>query len=188
MTRQLDLILLDRYEAELRRQGAEIAGVLAPGLDADVANAKVAPLGLTLPAEALTWWGWHDGVTSTSVFGWELGPDVGFFSLDRAVEEHRRVTEVYDPDAEFWSATWLPLTDFGSGMLAIDCSGADLASVRRIDWGVGEFEGPASMAEMVHTWLAALEVGAWSWNREAGSWDRWEPEQIPADLMDTGVV
>jgi hypothetical protein len=79
--RVLDQALPDELEAAWRAHGAEIATVLAPGLSDDPITALVEPLGPTLPAEARSWWGRHDGVTATTVFGWEIGPEVGFSSL-----------------------------------------------------------------------------------------------------------
>jgi hypothetical protein len=59
--RVLDHELLADLEAAWRSQGAEIAGLLAPGLGDEAMAALLQPLGLTLPEEARIWWGWHDG-------------------------------------------------------------------------------------------------------------------------------
>jgi hypothetical protein len=182
--RILDGELLTELEAAWQSQGAEIAGVLAPGLSDEAMAALVEPLGLTLPAEARIWWGWHDGVTVTTPYGWEIGPDIGFYSLAQAVEQYREEREsVNEGD---WPNSWLPFTNFRRGPLIIDCQADERAIVHRVNWEVGHFPGADSMGELVALWLEAMDTGVWSWNPE-GAWHR-AIDLAPPRMADMHVI
>ncbi|HWI74280.1 MAG TPA: SMI1/KNR4 family protein [Baekduia sp.] len=168
MARLLDEALLAQLEAAWQAQGAEIGTVLAAGLSDEAMTALVEPLGLTLPEEARRWWGWHDGVTVTTPFGWDIGADVGFYSLAQAIEQYHEERSAANEGQ--WPDAWLPLTYFRNGPLVIACSAEDVAVVHRVNWGVGVFPGGDSMGEVVALWIEMIETGAWSWNHE-GYWD-----------------
>jgi hypothetical protein len=105
--RLLDSALLAQLEGRWHQQGAEIAGCLAPGLTVDEIDTLVAPFGLDLPQEARTWWGGHNRVTVATPFGWEIGPDIGFYSLPQALDEYRYTIAAGLDDG--WPSDWLPL-------------------------------------------------------------------------------
>jgi cell wall assembly regulator SMI1 len=169
MTRTLDQSLLERLEASWRKEGAEIADALAPGLTESEIDGLVEPLGLRLPKEARLWWGWHNGVTVETARGWDIGPDIGFFSLAQAVAE----LDEYPLSGgnELAPPTWLPLAYAPGGYLALDSAGPDLAPVQRVDIETGFLAGAESMGDLVALWIETIEAGAWSWN-PAGYWDK----------------
>ncbi len=169
MPHLLDDDLLHRLESAWREQGAEIADVLAPGLDVREAEERVhARLGVTLPTEARRWFGWHDGTESSTPHGWDVGPYVSFYSLSDAFE----VLDLpFGAGGETAPSTWLPIAQAPGGLICIDCADPEVAVVHRIDYEVGFRPGAASMGEMVLLWLEMYESGAWSWN-PAGYWNR----------------
>jgi hypothetical protein len=175
MTRTLDPSLLEQLESAWREQGAEIAGVLAPGLSGPEIDELVAPLGLHLPEEARLWWGWHNGVTVETARGWDIGPDIGFYSLAQAVAELDEYPLSGGNDLA--PSTWLPLTHAPGGYLALDSAGPVVAPVHRVDVETGFLTGADSMGDLVALWIDTIEAGAWSWN-PAGYWDR-DPDRAP---------
>ena len=179
----LALDLLNRLEAAWRAQGAEIAGVLAPGLSNAEIDAIVAPTGLDLPDEARAWWGWHDGVSVSTPRGWEIGPDIGIYSLRQAVAE---LQQPLGGGGEEAPVTWLPLAQAPGGPICVDCSEPQSATVHRIDVEHGFFPGAGSMAEMVQVWLDMYDSGAWRWSRDDGRWGQdvsLRPERVAATYV-----
>jgi hypothetical protein len=169
MARLLDTTLLDRLEAAWRAQGAEIMSVLAPGLGDRAMRRALEPLGIDLPEEARRWWGWHNGVTVQTPHGWEIGPEVGFYSLEQAIRQY--FEERASVNEGEWPDHWLPLTRFSHGPLVIDCGDPQTAVVYRVDWEIDDFRAADSMGAMVELWLDMFDTGAWSWN-PAGYWNR----------------
>jgi cell wall assembly regulator SMI1 len=85
----LTVPLLDELKRRWQSQRAPLLARLRPGLSSDGMDALTEPLGLHVPSEARTWWGWHDGAVSdgsavSQVMG---GQHYGFISLQEAVTE-----------------------------------------------------------------------------------------------------
>jgi hypothetical protein len=80
----------------------------------------LADLGLTLPREALAWWGWHDG-SPGEIDPPAVGPPGDrFVSLTEAVKTYREFREMaeslVEPESpaladveERWNRSWLPI-------------------------------------------------------------------------------
>jgi hypothetical protein len=79
---------LEALEAQWRAQGALIVDGLQPGLRDEEMDELTAPLGRTLPTEARTWWGWHDGTASTCG-PQALGLDLLYLPLAGALNMYR---------------------------------------------------------------------------------------------------
>lgn len=113
------------------RQQAPLLSRLQPGLGDAAIDDLVASLGLRVPAEARTWWGWHDGVPASAVVRdreRSIGaPSCPFLPLEEAVEVtlDRRVSaagfEEHPGDEEYWRRDWLVLT-VQRGPVVIDSS------------------------------------------------------------------
>jgi hypothetical protein len=148
------------------------------------------PLGLRLPAEARTWWGWHDGVFAADIT-WakerEIGPDRQFYPLEEAVTRHRRHYEMLegidglDPDY-MWPTGRIFVTSTSNSVVSCDCTVEDgrpspIYCQFTHDWdpdGI-EQQKTASFGELVTWWIEALDQGAWSFNPGKGNWDYdWE--------------
>jgi cell wall assembly regulator SMI1 len=63
--------LLEQLAARWREQGMPIVESLRPGLSDAEMDELTQPLGVLLPREARTWWGWHNGADAGSA---DLGP------------------------------------------------------------------------------------------------------------------
>src|SRR4051812_33459285 len=87
--RLLDGDLLSQLEERWRSQGAAIADRLRPGLSSIEIDEVTAGSGLTLPTEAKTWWGWHDGAADLASGAGQLGPGFFFLPLSAALDERQ---------------------------------------------------------------------------------------------------
>jgi cell wall assembly regulator SMI1 len=175
---------LQRLEVLWGEQKAPIADHLRPGLSIEEMHTIVAPLGINLPTEAETWWGWHDGVSRSGVdvIG---GPHLRFISLVDAVAQYhasraqaeRAALEPGEAD-RIWHPSWFPISDTGAGgVVACDCSVAagSPTPIRTVHWGHKEnSDVPVadSFGQVVGWWITAIERGAWWYDADIGRWDR----------------
>ncbi len=158
-----------RARSSLRRCG------LADGRSDRRAHAEA---GLSLPAEARRWWGWHDGAEPQPPGGpAEVGPDRAFLPLADAVRECRRLRElsweVVPVDAEpDWKASWLPLDNSKIPNL-IDCAVSHEDPVPARSFSVENpsagLPGVRSIGALVMVWIEAVDCGAWAYNRAAAT-------------------
>jgi cell wall assembly regulator SMI1 len=193
--------LLDQLAAQWRKHDAPIARQLAPGLSDTEIDALTAPLGLTVPAEARTWWGWHNGAHNASVL---TSGGKAFPSLDRCVSlaarmrdmaydvtrPHRLSATAADEMArEVWNWDWLPLCEDGVGtMLVIDAAAdspaRDVCAVwyRAHDQSSDQAVVVApSIGALVREWTRVLETSTGSVIPETDQWAL-EFETLPVDF------
>lgn len=106
---------LDKLDEHLRRQGAQIADVLEPGLsEHDIDDAVMDSVGLRLPAEARTWFGWHNGTRRLTLADGCPGAaylPTGFtvLSLAQAIDDcrsRRTIARDQESDGVFTAAEW----------------------------------------------------------------------------------
>jgi hypothetical protein len=195
----LSLDQLEQLKEKWRQQGAPIPDHLRPGLSDDEMDSLTAPIELTLPTEARTWWGWHDGVDIHEGYpAAQLGPRHDFYTLEHAVGQYRFVREMWhdiDPDKidYWWRPTWFPIT-FGNGYIRFDCDVPSRAPAP-IYWthshdhdhhGLTHPRVP-SFGVMVDWWLDAFECEAWRYDADAGRW-RYDYALLPPERELTGLV
>lgn len=178
MARILDCELLEELEAAWRGAGAQIVGVLAPGLSDERIDELMTPLGLSLPEEARRWWGWHNGVTNKAPYGWDIGRQILFFSLQEALQE---LDDPFHGGGEPAPQTWIPWVRAAGGWLAIDCAQPDNTPVHRLDREGGIFHAADSIGEAVELWLEMYKTGGWSMN--AGGWWDLDLDRAPERAM-----
>lgn len=176
---------LERVEAAWRAQGATIAGDLAPGLSEGEIDSRL-PEGLTLPAAARRWWGWHDGTvggiwslsSATGIGPWNL------MSLAESLDWRATLMAENDPP-EFpedpgdwegqWAPWWLPIAHYDGATLFLELSAAlpdgdvPVHVWSKVPDAVFEVQIP-SLGEMVSGWASALEEGVFRWSPEEGRW------------------
>ncbi len=181
VTQMLSTDQLERLLDRSRNAGAGVVGRLRPGLSDDQMDRLTAPLGLRLPSEARTWWGWHDGTDGGPdrlAADIELGPMLEFLTLSEAVDLYRMKREVgaevrpEEPDW-YWHRTWLPITRYGK--IACECEvPEDAASpILGLDHEInGDFDRPIaeSWGQMVSWWIDEFERGAWYFDSERRRW------------------
>jgi cell wall assembly regulator SMI1 len=194
--------MLEALVARWREQGAAIADDLRPGLAEAEMRAATEPFGLTLPAEARVWWGWHDGtasMTGTSA----LGLDLLYLPLSTALAVYQtqlriaaQVAEGADSLAagDVWPRSWLPLSTKGAGMMMVcDCGVPEGAPtpIRHVDhefFDRSRTPVANSLGTVVTWWIDALDRGAWTYNRERRSWEELPERLANRGLASTGLV
>jgi cell wall assembly regulator SMI1 len=199
----LDEELLGELKERWRRQGAPIASRLRPGRQDGSFDAVTEPLGLRVPAEARTWWSWHDGATTDGFrISWMLiGTGWSFYSLDdavaEAVEQRQRATEVarstkLDPSA-VWNWDWLPIsTDTHGGVIVVDgarqLEGATPVYYFEPEDGGGPRPVAAhSFGQMIRWWIEALDKGWTGWDPTSKAW-AYDPYKIDPAIERTRLV
>jgi hypothetical protein len=190
---------LQELESRWRAVDAPILDNLRAGLTVAAMDEITAPLGLRLPAEARTWWGWHDGVPSGSVRlrgERTVGPIWPYQPLAEAVEEclkFRALSDEFEAAGEprWFSSSWLPISsEFPEAVLVCDCGvgQSEPTPIRRVTPPEGqEPPGPicASFDELVKRWIEALDCGLWA--RAQSRWAH-RPENLPAGWPINGVA
>jgi hypothetical protein len=194
--------MLDELAARWREQGAAVADDLRPGLPEDEVRSAAEAVGLTLPAEVLVWWGWHDGTGSLTAKS-ALGLDLLYLpmaSAFRLYETERRnaalVADGSDPlsQDDVWPRAWLPLSTKGAGMMMVcDCGVAEggPTPIRHVDhefFDRSHTPVADSLGTAVGWWIDAIDRGAWSYNRERGHWERFPDRLTDPGLASTGLV
>jgi hypothetical protein len=167
------LARLERYWVE---QGAPVARRLRPGLTPSAMDALVGPLGLRLPAEAQTWWGWHDGAAlqpGDLAKDIELRPGCEFGSLADAVRIYRERREMAadvhpdDPD-RLWPRPLLPVSRYGDIACWTDVPDGAPGPMWEVDWH--DERGPrpvaSSFGEVVDWWLEQFAAGEVAWRAD----------------------
>ena len=190
--------LLDELERHWRSQQVPIVSRLRPGLSGAEMDELTAPLGVRLPDEARTWWGWHDGAETTrNTHLRSIGSGFAFLSLAEALEETRSQRSIaIDDDVysaeEWWSPSWLAMTQ-QNGSIVCDCAVArgQPSPIRRVWWGSTAPENAAikarSLGELLSWWIEAYDVGAWSYLPDSVGWD-YQPERLRFELRTLGLI
>jgi len=180
--------LLEELADRWRQQDASIAGLLRTGLSHDEMDDLTAPIGITLPKEARTWWGWHDGAFPAlpSLAPASLGPQLEFLPLADAVRSCVEIREIMcgvdgqlDP---VWKYEWLPLT-LGH-LTLLDCSVAVDAPVPvryyRFEEPETGAEGVPSIGTLITLYIDALDRGEWFFDHSTDYWGYDETKANPA--------
>lgn len=191
--------LLEAWEAEWRRQGANIATVLRPGLSNAQIDRLTGPLDLSLPLEARVWWRWHDG-TDRIPGRWSDVGSLLLLGLEEAVQVRQRMLSISAtmddhplaaPEG-LWPVGWIPIGEFGNGdVAAIDCAvpEGEVTPVRRVGWDVEDFKKPrlGSLTELVQMYLDLTTSGIYSWDVEEDRWKR-DSDRMPEQYRRTRLA
>ncbi len=183
--RVLDEELLAEYEEKLRQQGVPVNDWDCAGIPPQEQHEIIDALGLRLPAEAQTWWSWHNGCPGYGLS--KLAAPIGekLLTVNDAVDIYREYRDIVERHAEpdvpelanpddRWNPAWLPITGRQTPIV-IDCADPDSAitPLRRINLEyVQESKevAAASLGQMIVWWIDAIDSGAWRWDREAERW------------------
>ncbi len=188
---KLTVDLLERLREGWLRQRAPLVGHLRPGLSPEQIDELTSALGLRLPVEARTWWGWHDGVDVRLGSQTELGPGLPFLPLENAVDMCRlfrkQAVQVWGEQAEtWWRRSWFPITEL-YGAIRCDCAVAEGAPTpiyhaESHDYDADGLTRPKadSFGTMVAWWAEALESGAWQYKPDVSRWER-QTELLPPE-------
>jgi hypothetical protein len=99
---------LARLERTWSRLGLAIADAAAPGLDEEVVRSTLSVLDLEAPAELVTWFGWHNGA-STSPYMREALPGWWLLTLDECVDRFLSHRDFGRPEGWAWVETLFPI-------------------------------------------------------------------------------
>lgn len=171
--------LLEQLASRWRSQGMPIANSLRPGISDSEMDELTQPIGITLPEEARTWWGWHDGALPPGPDhgNTDLGPGVPFSPLADAVRNTISVREIMTGvDGELdthWQHSWLTM-NWGGDTTVIDCGVAFDEPVPARHYRFEEPEtgaiGVSSIGTLVTLYIDAFDRGAWAYDRGRGVW------------------
>ena len=169
--------LLEQLAARWRAQRLPIIESLRPGLSDAQMDELTEPIGLILPREARTWWGWHDGASTDGQGSSNLGPGRLFSPLSDAV---RATAETRDmmraPDGELdptWRYAWLRMAS-GGERTVIECSVGFEEPVPARYYRPEEPEtgakGVPSIGALVLLYIDAFDRGAWTYDPDRRVW------------------
>ena len=188
--------LLRRFEDAVRRTGAGVARLLAPGLPEKQVRSELRNVGMEPPGELVTWFGWHNGLTQPTVNSWGDGLLVSWLplSLQESVQDWGRKDLGTEPWS--WLPTWLPIgLSGGAARLAVNCAPPqqELAVVRMVEPEAGLFDelrvpSVRGLAVVVRWWVDALERGHLRYDPERDGWDLSRESEIPHERRRTGLV
>lgn len=183
--------LLETYEYECDRMGSPIKSAMAPGIAEQQIRAMLSEVGLVANDEVVTWFSWHDGVSTDIDFAIAVHAMPQFVAapLFYAVQRYREFVLEFEPpygtdvprEIFMFGAGegWLRLVDDLRGC-AIDCLGElDPSTPPRIrsaseafdEDGSGRLSRAVSLCTLVTWWLECLRSGAYSWNAAEQHWD-----------------
>lgn len=187
----LTAALLQELDRALERIDAPITGLWRPGLTDAEMDALTEPIGIQLPAEARTWWAWHDGVTydpqtrlaATLGDGWEVPP------LSDAVEDAIRARDLSaqiaakSPPGEFdeWRDSWITFVGVEPPeRLACECAPREGEAAPVVHYDPMFNLTPsnykaASMGDVVTVWLQAIDDGTWHIDPDTGRFAWMDP-------------
>lgn len=190
------LNLLARLEEHWRAVDAPVVGLLRPGLSAAEVDEATAPLGLRLPLEARTLFGWHDGTTFAPGVRRDIGPAFAFMPLQWQVEQcqqWRRFAADLLPAGltGLWEDSWFPLMAGiidASTNIIIDTS-VRAGEVAPCGFSDKEDVKPPTrertFTDIVQLWVDCLDSGTYSYSPEDHMWLKpWPLSTLPKHLKD----
>jgi hypothetical protein len=182
--------LLETYEYECDRMGSPIKRALASGIPEKQVREMLAEVGLVANDEVVTWFGWHDGVSTEIDFEISVHamPDFVAAPLFYAIQRYRDMVLEFEPPYgtdvpwEYFmfgaGEGWLMLIDSNRGC-AIDCF-AELdrstpprirsASENFLESGSERLYRAVSLCTLVTWWLEGLRTGAYIWDESEQHW------------------
>lgn len=185
-------IMLQRFEELLHQQQAPLAQLLRPPATQPQLAALEAALDAPLPADAKSWWLWHNGTSGGTWMERSFVAAGEFLSTDEALAlwQQRCRSEIAYRERgwpEMWKESWVPLTHAAHNAdLVLDPSG----TVYVYDPADPESGTPRarSLASVVELWVQLMESGRLQWN-EIGEWQVGKvPVEIPAVIARRAVL
>lgn len=177
---------LKELDAILAATGAGVARNLAPGIPPRQVYQRLSKLGMAPSGELLTWFAWHNGLTTASPSSFGEGCILRWcpLTLDETIDWWRMMPR--GGEAWEWIPTWLPLAvNNTSAKLAVDCTppSSHRAEVRVVLPDEGLFSDEQrprghTITDMVGMWSRALTNGWWAYDATHDLWERRDDEAL----------
>jgi hypothetical protein len=191
MTIVLDDDLLAAFEARLRHVGAAVVEHLAPGLDDERIDELLEPVAIDLPAEARTWWRWHNGtLRSAPPTATEIIPYRDLVSLQGAIGTFTALAEA---QVEVFGmpelAKHLQLVS-EQPTIYVDCN--TRAEAPAPIYSQNDHTDPPrvalpSMGELITIWMQLIDDGIFATTPD-GQWQPVDPDRVGPDLWERGII
>lgn len=186
--------LLDEFAERCEECGDRLRWRLAPPPSDGEVQTRLEELGVQVPPEVRTWWGWHNGI----VPGESLliaGSALRLASVDVAIQATLLQREIAESVEIDWPRSWLVLLpDLGGDLVVVETD--HNASTRCSPIYFVMQEGPEpqlltpqapSIGTMVRWWIAAIDSGAYVFDHSKNRWVR-HYERLDPARADTGLV
>ena len=186
--------LLEALAARWRAQRMPIMESLRPGLSDAEMDRLTEPLAITLPREARTWWGWHDGASTDDGGSANLGPVRLYSPLADAVRATAAIREIMrgtdgglDPA---WRLSWLTMSS-GGDTTVIDCGvGFEEpvpARYYRFEEPETGAEGVPSLGTLVTLYIDSFDRGVWVYDPVRQVWTG-DPSKVDPAIRNLHLV
>ena len=182
--------LLAAFDEETERRGGSMRAHLRDGISEDEVLERLAPIGVTPPAELVAWWGWHNGPRPEAPrpqSRWEP------MALERAISNYER-SPIGLGEGQ-WNPEWLRFagTQPNSGW-AISCASEPIPPlVRATDWveattqpEVTHFQ-VVSLCTPITWWLTGIVEGWTAWDESREFWVT-DIERFPSEWRGTDIL
>jgi hypothetical protein len=159
---------LERLETILRGLGTPAAQALRPGLPAAEVEAQLASIGLTAPADLLTWYGWHNGSAAPDgpLGDAEFLPNWWFGSVEDMVALYRDDVHWLLDEIGHQGVEWFPILKSRTGdyHVLMRCDGLAPGEIAFIANGAFEPDlyKPRSLEEPLVWWADYIENGKYA--------------------------
>ena len=180
-------------ESSLLVQGLDLRDVFKPGLSADELKDQLEAAGVGADPEAMEWWTWQNGEVEQEA----AAPHGWVCSLEQALTERAwrlaKALEWQEPGIrspeQMWSPAWLPIVGtFHGAVTALQTSDVGPRLVVHVDWSWPEtfIVAAPSMAAYLGLWSAAIDTGAYSWDRGAHKWSH-DFDKLTIEMRQAGL-
>lgn len=184
--------LLGQFEDRLRAADVPIDANLGPGLAPEDVSRLLDEVGLVVPAELMTWFGWRNGlITPVGRLGAGILPFLARSSLELSCANYRYGVAHH---GALWSVAkgWLPLETHPHGLHAFVGEETDRLLVRRASEdfpleGMDAGYQVVSLSTIVEWWIQAIDEAAATWDSVRQVW-HFDLRSRPSVQLATGML
>jgi len=180
--------LLADFEAELRKQRVPVDRLLVPPASPDTVGKQFAEIGLSPPDEAVTLFGWCNGIAPGLGLAFPVFESVPLDGMTRWYKTWRLGLGEWD-----WNPNWVQVMG-GKYGLAMSCAEEpdQPPLVRSVEdsWGTQDWQTDhqvVSLCTPVTWWIDAMRRGWYTYDPSARAWDRSGASLVPLPISVYGM-